>query len=149
MRGGGAPAALPAVRGSAPELPSVPVVYQRILVGTDGSATAGKAVARAVDVASSTGAKLTIMTAAKPSRGQAVVDEAKVAHDGSGVEIDTAVVDGDPVRALIETASSGGYDLVVVGNKGMTGVSRFFRLGSVPNKLSHHLPSSLLIVRTT
>lgn len=128
---------------------SVPGVYQRILVGTDGSETAGKAVARAVEVASSTGAKLTIMTAGRADKGQSVVDAARAAHDGSGVEIDTAVVDGDPVRALIDTASSGGYDLVVVGNKGMTGVSRFFRLGGVPNKLSHHLPSSLLIVRTT
>lgn len=128
--------------------PRVPGVYQRILVGTDGSETAGKAVARAVQVASSTGATLTIMTAAKPSKGQRVVDEAMAAHDGSGVEIDTAVVDGDPVRALIDTASVG-YDLVVVGNKGMTGVTRFLRVGSVPNKLSHNLPASLLVVRTT
>ena len=39
-------------------------------------------------------------------------------------------------------------DLIVVGNKGMTGASRFF-LGSVPNKVSHHINRSLLIVRTT
>ena len=130
-------------------LRSVCAVYQRILVGTDGSDTAAKAVARAVEVASSTGAQLTILTAAKADKGQRVVDGARAVHEGSGVPIDTAVVDGDPVGALIDTARSGGYDLVVVGNKGMTGVSRFFRVGSVPNKLSHHLPSSLLIVRTT
>ena len=124
-------------------------VYQRILVGTDGSETAGRAVARAVEVAESTGARLTIMTAARPDRGQQIVDAARAAHAGSSVEIETSVVDGDPVSALIDTARTGGYDLVVVGNKGMTGVSRFFRLGGVPNKLSHHLPSSLLIVRTT
>ncbi len=124
-------------------------VYQRILVGTDGSETAGRAVARAVEVARSTGARLTIMTAARPDRGQSVVDAAKAVHAESGVEIDTTVVDDDPVSALIDTAKAGGFDLVVVGNKGMTGVSRFFRLGGVPNKLSHHLPSSLLIVRTT
>lgn len=137
------------VRGSASGLPRVPAVYQRILVGTDGSSTASKAVARAVDVASSTGATLTILTAAKPEKGQRVVDEAKAAHDGSGVEIDTAVVDRDPVRALIDTAADGNYDLVVVGNKGMTGVTRFLRVGTVPNKLSHHLPTSMLVVRTT
>ncbi len=124
-------------------------MYQRILVGTDGSPTAATAVSRAVEVASSSGARLTIMTAAKSDRGQKVVDQAKAAHVGAGVEIDTLVVDDDPVSALIETARSGGYDLVVVGNKGMTGVSRFFRLGAVPNKLSHHLPTSMLIVRTT
>ena len=129
--------------------PSLRGVYQRIIVGTDGSETAGRAVARAVSVAATCGARLTIMTAAKPAKGQRVVDAARAAHKTSGVEIDTAVVDDDPVSAIIDTARSGGYDLVVVGNKGMTGVSRYFRLGGVPNKLSHHLPSSLLIVRTT
>ena len=124
-------------------------MYTRILVGTDGSATAAKAVARAVEVAASSGASLTVMTAGRGDRSQRVVDEAAAEHSGSGVAIDTAVVDDEPVSALIDTASSGGYDLVVVGNKGMTGVSRFFKLGAVPNKLSHHLPTSLLIVRTT
>jgi nucleotide-binding universal stress UspA family protein len=124
-------------------------VYTRILVGTDGSATASKAVARAVEVAATTGARLTIMTAGRGERSQRVVDEAAAAHSGSGVPIDTAVVDDEPVAALVDTATDGGYDLVVVGNKGMTGMSRFFKLGAVPNKLSHHLPTSLLIVRTT
>jgi nucleotide-binding universal stress UspA family protein len=123
-------------------------VYSRILVGTDGSPTASKAVARAVEVAASSGARLTIMTAGRESKGRAVVDQAAAAHAASGVEIDTLVVDRDPVGALIDTAEDG-YDLVVVGNKGMTGVSRFFKVGAVPNKLSHHLPTSLLIVRTT
>lgn len=137
------------MRGAAGHLRSLGTVYQRILVGTDGSDTAAKAVARAVEVASSTGARLTIMTAAEPDKGRAVVDDAEATHRDSGVDIDTAVVDGHPVAALIDTANDGAYDLVVVGNKGMTGVSRFFRLGNVPNRLSHHLPSSLLIVRTT
>lgn len=124
-------------------------MYQRIIVGTDGSPTAAKAVARAVSVAESTGATLTIMTAAREARGRRIVDEAVAAHSDSSATIDTLVVDRDPVSALIEAARDGDYDLVVVGNKGLTGVGRFFRLGAVPNKLSHHLPSSLLIVRTT
>jgi nucleotide-binding universal stress UspA family protein len=123
-------------------------VYSRILVGTDGSSTAGKAVARAVEVARSSGASLTIMTAGSQSKGRRVVEEAAAAHVGSGVDIDTLVVDQDPVGALIDTAEQG-YDLVVVGNKGMTGLSRFFKVGAVPNKLSHNLPASLLVVRTT
>jgi nucleotide-binding universal stress UspA family protein len=123
-------------------------VYSRILVGTDGSATASKAVARAVEVAKSSGARLTIMMAAPESKGRGIVDEAAAGHAASGVDIDTLVVEADAVRALIDTAEQG-YDLVVVGNKGMTGVSRFFKVGTVPNKLSHHLPTSLLVVRTT
>lgn len=124
-------------------------MYSRILVGTDGSTTATKAVARAVDVARTTGAALTILAAGSEKKARPVADEAAAVHTASGVDIDTVVVDMDPVSAIIETADSGGYDLVVVGNKGMTGVSRFFKLGAVPNKLSHHLPTSLLIVRTT
>jgi nucleotide-binding universal stress UspA family protein len=45
-------------------------------------------------------------------------------------------------------AETEGADLIVVGNKGMTGARRFL-LGNVPNKVSHHAPCSVLIVRTS
>ena len=58
-----------------------------------------------------------------------------------------------PARATPPTRSStsprrSSADLIVVGNKGMTGARRFL-LGSVPNKVSHHAPCSVIIVRTT
>jgi nucleotide-binding universal stress UspA family protein len=124
-------------------------MYSRILVGTDGSTTAARAVDRAVQVAASTGASLTILSAGRPERGTKVVEAEAARHTGSGVTIETKVVDTDPVTALTDEARAGGFDLLVMGNKGMTGVSRFFRLGSVPNKVSHHLPCSLLVVKTT
>jgi nucleotide-binding universal stress UspA family protein len=124
-------------------------MYERILVGTDGSTTAAKAVDRAVQVAKASGASLTILTAARADRGAAVVEAETARHAGAGIAIDTKVVDTDAVSALIEQARDGGVDLLVVGNKGMTGISRFFSIGSVPNKISHHLPCSLLIVKTT
>lgn len=124
-------------------------MYERIIVGTDGSPTAAKAVERAVSVAEVAGASLTIMTAASEKRGRKILDAALAAHADSTAEIETLVLDVDPVSGLIDAAREGGYDLVVVGNKGLTGPGRFFRLGGVPNKLSHHLPASLLIVRTT
>ncbi len=123
-------------------------MYERILVGTDGSATAALAVDRAVEVAAASKAKLTIMSVGKADRAQAVVDKEAQRHASAGVDIDTLVLSGDPSVALVEQAEKGEYDLVVVGNKGMTGASRFF-LGSVPNKVSHHIPTALLIVRTT
>ena len=55
---------------------------------------------------------------------------------------------GDPADAILDVAEEQGADLIVVGNKGMTGAKRFL-LGSVPNKVSHHAPCSVLIVRTT
>jgi nucleotide-binding universal stress UspA family protein len=124
-------------------------MYQKILVGTDGSRTAAKAVDRAVDVAKASGASLTVFTAAQKAKGEQVVAAESQRHASSGVTIDTKVVDGEPVGALIDAARTGGYDLLVIGNRGMTGVTRFLRLGSVPNKVSHHLPCSLLIVKTT
>jgi nucleotide-binding universal stress UspA family protein len=123
-------------------------VYERILVGTDGSPTAAIAVARAVEVAAASKAKLTIMSVGKQDKAQTVVDNEAALHASAGVDIETLAVSGDPSSAIVEQAEKGRYDLVVVGNKGMTGASRFF-LGSVPNKVSHHIPTALLIVRTT
>jgi nucleotide-binding universal stress UspA family protein len=124
-------------------------VYSRILVGTDGSATAAKAVDRAVAVASATGASLTVLSAGKGEVGLEIAKQDADRHRDSGVEIDARSSSKDPVSALIETAEEGGYDLIVVGNKGMTGARRFLPIGAVPNKVIHHLPTAVLIVRTT
>ena len=124
-------------------------MYKRILVGTDGSSTAATAVDRAIDVARAAGASVTILSAARPDKGEQVVSAEAARHADAGVTIDTKVVDGEPVSSLIDVARDGNYDLLVMGNRGMTGVARFLRLGSVPNKVSHHLPCSLLIVKTT
>ena len=55
---------------------------------------------------------------------------------------------GDPADALIGAAQDIGADLIVVGSRGMSGMRRFI-LGSVPNRVSHHCPCSLLIVDTS
>jgi len=55
---------------------------------------------------------------------------------------------GDAADAILDIAEEQRSELIVVGNKGMTGAKRFL-LGSVPNKVSHHAPCSVLIVRTT
>ena len=56
--------------------------------------------------------------------------------------------EGDPADAILDVAEEQNADLIVVGNKGMTGAKRFL-LGSVPNKISHHAPCSVMIIRTT
>jgi len=124
-------------------------VYRRILVGTDGSDTAALAVDRAVEVARASGAALTIFSAARREKAERTVAAEAARHRSAGVTIHTGVAEGEPVGALIEVCQAGDYDLLVLGNRGMTGVSRFLRLGSVPNKVSHHLPCSVLIVKTT
>lgn len=122
-------------------------MYERILVGTDGSDTATRAVDRAVEVAAATGATLTVLSAGKPDRARQVVEAEQARLADTGVKLETRIAEGDAADALVSVAESGGFDLLVVGNKGMTGAGRF--LGSVPNKVSHHASCALLIVRTT
>ncbi len=63
-------------------------------------------------------------------------------------EVETFARQGDAADAILDVAEEHRADLIVVGNRGMTGAKRFL-LGSVPNKVSHHAPCSVLIVRTT
>lgn len=123
-------------------------MYSRILVGTDGSATAAKAVERAVSLAKATGATVTVVSAGPKEHAQQVARQAADEHTQAGVTVEAKAISGEPATALLDEAAEGAYDLLVVGNKGMTGASRFL-LGSVPNKVSHHAPCALLIVHTT
>ena len=127
-------------------------MYRKILVASDGSKTAARAVDRAAEVARATGASVTILTVGPRDEATrtAAAEAARIARDGDGdgVRVTTKVDQGDPSQVILDEAERGGYDLLVVGNKGMTGASRFLT-GSVPNKISHHVPIALLIVRTT
>ena len=76
----------------------------------------------------------------RPRRGR------KTRRDRVNVELHA--VPGDAADALASVATEVGGDLIVVGNRGMSGMRRFL-LGSVPSKVSHHCPCSLLIVDTT
>ena len=147
-------------------------MFKRIVVGTDGSETAAEAVRQALELAKLTGATLSLVSAYQPASGRRVAAEQAEAPadvqyeigpredvnlilDGAaadakqqGVEVQTHPVEGDPADALLNVAEETKADLIVVGNKGMTGARRYL-LGSVPNNVSHHAPCSVMIVRTT
>ena len=147
-------------------------MFTRIVVGTDGSETAAGAVRQATELAKLTGAQLSIVSAYQPVSGRRVRDEqaqapADVQHEigpredvnlvleaaaaavrKEGVEVTIHPVEADPADAILNTAEEIKADLIVVGNKGMTGARRYL-LGSVPNNVSHHAPCSVMIVRTT
>jgi nucleotide-binding universal stress UspA family protein len=78
----------------------------------------------------------------------ATLAEAAKALEAQGIQVETHAREGDPADAILDVAEEQGADLIVVGNKGMTGAKRFL-LGSVPNKVSHHAPCSVMIIRTT
>jgi len=143
-------------------------MYKAIVVGTDGSGRAGVAVREALGLAKASGATLhvvhvvrtTTMLGAEyaPDVVAAAYQEmhddgdricAQVAADAErqGVSTHGHNVEGDAADVLIKVAEAVDADLVVIGNRGMTGVKRFM-LGSVPNKVSHHCPCSVLIVNT-
>ena len=146
--------------------------YRNVVVGTDGSETAERAVEHAAELAGAFGARLTIVTAYTPGKGldpqeletapedvrwrlvdaggaEDLAGHAKGVAKAAGVtDVQTRVAAGDPAAALIDAAEDSLADVIVVGSRGMTGASRFV-LGSVPNKVSHHAPCDVLIVHTT
>ena len=147
-------------------------MLERIVVGTDGSDTAAEAVRQATELAKATGAKLDIISAYEPVPARqlreeggeipgdvayavgpkedvnVVLESAAGPARNDGVEVNTQAREGDPADAILDVAEEINADLIVVGNKGMTGARRFL-LGSVPNKISHHAPCSVYIARTT
>jgi nucleotide-binding universal stress UspA family protein len=147
-------------------------VFRSIVVGTDGSDTASQAVRQAVDLARAVGAKVEFVSAYEPVPVQRLAQERREAPEDLqwaispredvdatleaaasiarevGVPAELYARQGDPADAILDVAEEQESDLIVVGNKGMTGAKRFL-LGSVPNKVSHHAPCSVLIIRTT
>jgi nucleotide-binding universal stress UspA family protein len=77
-----------------------------------------------------------------------ILEGAAASARKEGIEVQTHPVEGDPAEAILNVAEQTNADLIVVGNRGMTGARRYL-LGSVPNKVSHHAPCSLIIVRTS
>lgn len=135
-----------------------------IVVGTDGSETAKMAVSKAAALARQSGGQLHIVTAydSKPeplpeelnwletagAQAEKILEQATEHTDTAGLDVKTHARVGDPASVLLDIATETGADLIVVGNKGMGGITRFL-LGSVPSKVAHHAPCDVLIVRTT
>jgi nucleotide-binding universal stress UspA family protein len=140
-----------------------------IVVGTDGSGGATRAVTQAIDLAKALGAKLHIVSSYKPLRRtrvsgapeslaevraplpdslvESVLDQAAAAARARGVEATIHALKDDPVDALLGVASDADAAMVVVGSKGMHGTEQV-RLGNVPNQISHKGVCSVLIVLT-
>ena len=146
-------------------------MFRSIVVGTDGSDTATQAVRQAIELARAVGARIELVSAYEPVSDARLREESIVVPEdlhwminpredveatleaaareirAAGIEVEVFARQGDPADAILDVAEERGSDLIVVGNKGMTGAKRFL-LGSVPNKVSHHAPCSVLIIRT-
>jgi nucleotide-binding universal stress UspA family protein len=74
------------------------------------------------------------------------VDDASERLRSRGIAVQTHVPEGDAAQALVALAEQEHAQMIVVGNKGMTGIRR--AAGSLPNRVSHQARCGVLIVRT-
>ena len=144
--------------------------YQTVVVGTDGSDSALRAVDRAGQLAAGAGAKLIVSTAYFPQGEDqraadllkdegykmsgnapiyAILREARDRAKAAGAEnIEEKAVIGAPVDALVDLVEEVGADLLVVGNVGLSTIAGRL-LGSVPANVARRAKSDVLIVHTS
>ena len=144
-------------------------MYKTLVVGTDGSPTADKAVEAAAELARSWGSELHIVTAFRSPRsgmgsatgvelvdsgaghalaeeGALAVGQAAIEKFGDGIAAEAHAAQGNADDVILATAAEVGADLIVVGSKGMQGARRY--LGSVPNSVAHGADCAVLVVKT-
>src|SRR5215213_2121519 len=160
----------------ADESPIVPLgsrrsitVYDRVVVGSDGTPTSLYAVDRAAEVAQAAQAKLVVVTAYRDSDRRTAsspvegmhrdlfgADTARKALEKSVTEltreraryIEQRLVPGDPAQALLDTVGANPANLIVVGNRGL-GASQGQLLGSVPGNVVKNAVCDVLVVQTS
>jgi maltose/moltooligosaccharide transporter len=143
-------------------------VYERVVVGSDGTATSLYAVDRAAEVAQAAQAKLVVVTAyddGEPSRGSIAqgahrslygAQAARQALDKSVTNltkerarfIEQRLVTGDPAKALLDTVGNNPANLIVVGNRGL-GASEGESLGSIPREVVKNAVCDVLVAQTS
>jgi nucleotide-binding universal stress UspA family protein len=145
-------------------------MFSTIVVGTDGSVTASRAVRKAAEIARLSSAALHLVTGYRPPHDMAVVgpmgmalgvesdDEARSGIEGmleslakeiagEGVTVSLHATPGRAADAILDVAEREQADLIVVGNRGVQGSRPF--LGSVPFNILHHARCAVLVVHTT
>jgi nucleotide-binding universal stress UspA family protein/nitrite reductase/ring-hydroxylating ferredoxin subunit len=122
------------------------VGYRRLLVGTDGSPTASEAARKCFELAMLLGATVIMTYVGDPLVGAIRLDETEGSRP-KGVKTESVLKKGDPAEQLCRAAVEAEADLIVVGNKGMTGARRVL-LASVPNKVAHEASTDVLIAKT-
>jgi nucleotide-binding universal stress UspA family protein len=117
--------------------------FASVALATDGSPTSLRAVRAGADLAAAVGARPVLVTAAgDTASGTATLTD--VADQLDTAELEHRILLGSPADALISTADN--YDLLVIGNRGMSGFARV--LGSTANTITQRATSNLLLVNT-
>jgi len=145
-------------------------MYRSILLPTDGSELAGRAVTDGIALAKEMGAKVTILTVTRPfhvvttdpamledtsaqykarmdAYAAKILGAATAAAKAEGVVCEAVQVEGEhPHQAIIDTAGSKGYDLIVMASHGRRGIAALV-LGSETVKVLTHSKTPVLVHR--
>jgi len=120
-------------------------LYRSIVVGTDGSATAGEATRKAFELALVLRAVVHLVYVGDALLGGIALEEAEAGKLGK-TEVVQHCVKGDPAEEILRVSEQEDAGLIVVGNKGLSGARRV--LGAVPNAVAHRATRDVLIART-
>ena len=145
-------------------------MYKNILIPTDGSELAEKAVNHGIALAKTVGAKIVVLTVYEPYRivtvdplmveytpeeykkmaeknGRKIVSNAADMAQGVGVPCETVVMEHDRIyQAIVDTAASKGCDLITMASHGRRGVTAML-IGSVTLKVLTHTSIPVLVHR--
>jgi nucleotide-binding universal stress UspA family protein len=150
------------------------VLIRNVLVAFDGSENSDRALDFALDLGEKYNAAVTVLNVSEPP-SIGVVPQEPTAYSGSSMAVfakdlrklheeilskavarakavkpDLAISwqlrEGDPALEIVDVAKEGGFDVIVVGHKGMGRVKEFF-LGSISEKVAHLAPCPVVIVR--
>jgi nucleotide-binding universal stress UspA family protein len=145
-------------------------MYKHILIATDGSELAAKAVTAGLELAKRIGAKVTAVSASEPWTTMMVAGDPGAAFPSmeyeraaaenaanilrtvcsaakaAGVACETVQVMNYPAEAIIETANSKGCDLIVMASHGRRGIAKLV-MGSQTQQVLNHTDTAVLVVR--
>jgi nucleotide-binding universal stress UspA family protein len=149
------------------------MTYGSVVVGTDGSATAARAVTEAATLSAADGARLVIVTAYTPGEGSAQDVEVdavpvdlrftltdrvqaeqlashgrEIAKSARVAKVVVQAIAGEPAEVLLAAAKDFDADLIVVGSRGLSSHAHLI-LGSVASSVAHHAPCDVLVAHTT
>ena len=145
----------------------------KILVCTDGSEQSRKAAVKAADLlANREDAEVTVLHVwhidasfvlypeaghiaaeilqrieqQKQDEGNRMLSKTAAIFEGKNIKTLKMLKRGHPATTIVETASEGGFDLVVIGSRGLGGIKKML-LGSVSNAVAQEAHTSVMIVK--
>ena len=148
---------------------------KKILLAVDGSKESTRAAAKAAEIAEATKAKVSIITVLETGdiklreveayipektieelresnkeelkeKGNKFINEATQYFEDRNIKPKKVIKVGDPADEICNYAEQEDFDMIVLADKGMGGVKRFF-LGSISSKVVRHANKSVLVVK--